>query len=137
MKIRKKPHTPDRSVIRKTDVSGENISFSFKFFDHTDDELCPATFEPEYTQKLMRRLRALSSWTVEKFQKSTDSTIRNHHHGDWQKTSRPGGFGKLKRNFSSQLKAYPVNSGLSICSIQACKREWVRAFGDPCEDCPA
>lgn len=82
---------------QKTDVSNNKLKFSFEFFDHTDEDVCPPEFPSDYTQNLMRRLRALSKWSVEKFQKNYDATIRNHMH-EWEKTDRAG-FGKLKGEF--------------------------------------
>jgi hypothetical protein len=86
-----------RDTFRKTDVSGTLLKFSFAHFDPSDQEMCPAEFAPDYAQALMRRLKAISSWTVEKFQRNYDNTVKNHRH-DWSKTSR-GGFGKLKGDF--------------------------------------
>ena len=94
--IRKRIAT-QRDSFRKTDVSGAILRFSFAYFDHSDAEMCPSEFPADYTQGLMRRLRAISWWTVEKFQRSYDTTIRNHSH-EWSKTSRAG-FGKLKGEF--------------------------------------
>jgi hypothetical protein len=94
--IRKRIAT-QRDQFKKTDVSGAVLKFSFTHFDHSDEELCPAEFPSDYTRILARRLRALSAWTVENFQKKYDSTIRNHMH-DWSKTTRAG-FGKLKGDF--------------------------------------
>jgi hypothetical protein len=93
----KKRAVKQRGAFKKTDVSGTLLKFSFAKFDHSDEEMCPAEFPLNYTQGLMRRLRAISSWTVEKFQRHYDSTLRNHFH-DWAKTSRAG-FGKLKGEF--------------------------------------
>jgi hypothetical protein len=94
----KKRAVQQRDAFKKTDVSGALLKFSFLHFDHSDEEMCPAEFTPQYTQSLMRRLRAISNRTVEKFERNYDGTIKNHAH-DWSKTARPGGFGKLKGEF--------------------------------------
>lgn len=97
----KKARAEVASTIKKTAPDPE-LRFSFKFFDHTDPEVCPANFADGYTQTLMQRLRALSGWKVKEFTGRQDSAIRNHQH-DWSKTSRPEGFGALNATF----KAYP------------------------------
>jgi hypothetical protein len=87
--------------MRKTEADPE-LRFSFKFFDPSDGEMCPAAFNEGYTQTLMQRLRDLSSWKVKQFTGAMDQSIRNHQH-DWAKTSRPKGFANLNTYF----RAYP------------------------------
>jgi hypothetical protein len=89
-------------AIKKRPVPDPQLRFSFKFFDETDAEMCPAVFANGYTQTLMQRLRALSSWTVKQFTTRQDHTIRNHQH-DWTETARPNGFAHLNDFY----KAYP------------------------------
>ncbi len=74
------------------------LRFSFKFFDSSDTEVCPTTFQDGYTQTLMQRLRDLSGWTVKQFTGPCHPSIRNHTH-DWTKTSRPRGFGCLNDHY--------------------------------------
>jgi hypothetical protein len=86
--------------IKKTSTSNPILKFSFKFFDQSDDEMCPAVFKNGYTQTLMGRLQGLSSWTVADFTGRENSSIRNHRH-DWSKTSRPRGFSHLNDHYSA------------------------------------
>jgi hypothetical protein len=85
------------SEIKKTQVDPE-LKFSFRFFDNSDSEICPAAFRDGYTQSLMQRMKDLSSWTVKKFTGSMDKSVRNHSH-DWGKTARPAGFANLNSHF--------------------------------------
>lgn len=89
------------TTIKKTSPDPE-LRFSFKYFDHTDQELCPPNFGEGYTQTLMQRMRDLSSWKVKRFTGSQDQVVRNHTH-DWSGTSRPAGFNNLNAHF----RAYP------------------------------
>ena len=89
-------------AIRKSPDVDPELRFSFKFFDHTDGEMCPAAFGDGYTQTLMQRMRDLSSWKVKRFTEVFDRAIRNHQH-DWTTTARPDGFQHLNDHF----KAYP------------------------------
>ena len=82
--------TPDDGVLR----------FSFKFFDATDAEVCPATFANGYTQNLMQRLRDLSSWKVSDFEANRSKSIRAHPI-DWAETKRPNGFSHLNEQYQS------------------------------------
>lgn len=84
--------------IRKVSPPDVELRFSFKFFDHTDEEMCPKTFVDGYTQALMQRMRDLSSWTVKRFTGSQDTSVRNHIH-DWSKTGRPDGFSSLNQHY--------------------------------------
>lgn len=90
-----------QSAIKKTAPDPE-LRFSFRFFDHSDDEVCPPRFNEGYTRTLMQRLRDLSSWKVKDFTGRTDKAVRNHQH-DWGKTSRPDGFAAL----NGAYKDYP------------------------------
>jgi len=84
------------SQIRKEKVDAA-LCFSFKFFDKSDPELCPAVFRENYTHTLMQRLKDLSSWTVKDFTGPCHKSVRNHPH-DWAKTSRPKGFQHLNEH---------------------------------------
>ncbi len=90
-----------KSLIRKEKVDPE-LRFSFKLFDDSDPELCPAVFRENYTQKLMLRLKDLSTWSVQQFTGPCNKSIRNHTH-DWATTSRPRGF----KHLNEHLRAYP------------------------------
>jgi hypothetical protein len=96
MKPTKIPVSP-KGLIRKEAVDAE-IRFSFKFFDKSDPELCPAVFHEHYTHALLQRLRDLSSWTVKEFTGPCHKSVRNHPH-DWSRTSRPRGFQHLNEYF--------------------------------------
>jgi len=93
----KKTAAQPQSAIRKTEADPE-LRFSFKFFDASDEEMCPVSFGDGYTQTLMQRLRDLSSWKVKRFTGAQDQSVRNHQH-DWTKTSRPKGFANLNAYF--------------------------------------
>jgi len=82
--------SPDDDIIR----------FSFRFYDATDDEVCPSSFEVGYTQSLMDRLKSLSSWKISEFTGSRSRSIRSHPI-DWEKTKRPNGFTHLNEQFQS------------------------------------
>lgn len=101
MPVKKSRPTP-QARIKKAEVPDPDLRFSFKFFDHTDGELCPAEFDDGYTQVLMQRLRDLSTWTVGRFTTRFDKTVRNHQH-EWAETARPDGF----QNLNEHYRAYP------------------------------
>lgn len=91
--VKKSRLPPPPGPIRKTDVRGERLAFSFRFF--TDDEaLCPRNRPDDYTQTLMERLRDLSNWTVADFVEKRSKTVRNHPI-TWSETSRAAGFAHL------------------------------------------
>ncbi len=78
------------------------LRFSFKFFDHSDKEVCPERFPDGYTQTLMQRLRDLSSWTVQEFISNRSSALRAHPI-EWNKTSRKDGFAHLNNEFGEMI----------------------------------
>jgi hypothetical protein len=88
------------STIQKTKVEDEVIRFSFEHFDSSDEEVCPPTFQPHYTQTLMERLKALSSWKLKEFMNAHSKSIRAHPH-DWETTARPQGFQHLNEQLRS------------------------------------
>lgn len=96
-----KPANQDAHV-SKSPVADPELKFSFKLFDANDAEMCPAVFAKGYTQTLMERLRALSTWKISEFTGRQVKAIRNHQH-DWTKTARPDGFAHLNEH----LRAYP------------------------------
>jgi hypothetical protein len=96
----KKGSSISQGSIKKGASPDPELKFSFKFFDSTDDKMCPGDFRKGYTQVLMERLKSLSSWKVKEFVSKPDKSIRNHQH-DWPKTSRPDGFPNLNEQFSS------------------------------------
>ncbi len=98
----KKTKVSLHSTIHKTAIDGY-ICFSFQHFDSSDEEVCPPTFQPNYTQTLMERLKALSSWSVKEFMNSHSKSIRAHTH-DWEKTARPRGL----QHLNEQLRASPA-----------------------------
>ena len=98
----KKTKVSFQSAIHKTAID-DYIRFSFQHFDPSDEEVCPPTFQPRYTQTLMERLKALSSWSVKEFMNSHSKSIRAHTH-DWEKTARPRGF----QHLNEQLRASPA-----------------------------
>lgn len=97
----KKTKTVPQGAIQKEKAPDVELRFSFKYFDASDAELCPPVFRDNYTQTLMERLKALSSWTVQQFTGAQNKSIRNHTH-DWEKTSRPKGF----QHLNEQLRSY-------------------------------
>lgn len=101
-RIKKTQPPSEVGGIKKPTLPENLLRFSFKFFDGSDDELCPPAFPDGYTRKLMERMRGLSSWTVSQFETQFDKAVRNHRH-DWVKTSRPDGFACL----NEQFQAYP------------------------------
>ena len=84
-----------RSAIPTTKVRDEPLRFSFQYF-RDDPEMCPGEYDCAYTQKLIERLQALSSWTVTQFTTKTDKGVRNHRI-DWDRTARPDGFAHLNQ----------------------------------------
>ncbi len=99
----KKSSPVQQSLIQKSKVHDSKIHFSFEYFDSSDTELCPPVFHPHYTQTLMERLKALSSWTIKEFMNSHSKSVRAHPH-DWQKTARPLGF----QHLNEQLRSAPA-----------------------------
>lgn len=76
--------------IRKTEVRGELLTFSFRYFLN-DRQLCPQEHPDGYAQKLAERLRDLSQWTVARFTEGYVKAVRNHRI-DWTRSSQPQGF---------------------------------------------
>jgi len=99
----KKTFPVSQSLIQKSKIQDPKIRFSFEHFDSSDAEVCPPEFHPLYTQTLMERLKALSSWTLREFMNSHSKSIRAHPH-NWEKTARPEGFAHL----NEQLKSIPA-----------------------------
>lgn len=98
----KKTKIPSQSNIHKSKIEDQKICFSFLYFDSSDAEVCPPTFQPHYTQTLMERLKALSSWSLNDFVNNHSKSLRAHTH-DWEKTSRPKGFAHLNEQLRSCL----------------------------------
>jgi len=80
---------PKDNKIKKATSTDVVMTFSFKFFDEKDEDVCPASFHETYTQALMLRLRVLSSWPGEKFRGKMENNIRNHRIA-WEDTARAG-----------------------------------------------
>jgi hypothetical protein len=91
-----------QGAIKKQPVPDPELRFSFRFFDHADQELCPPVFSNGYCQTLMQRLRDVSTLKVKDFTGRQDKALRNHQH-EWDKTSRPDGFAHLNEHY----RAYP------------------------------
>lgn len=100
-RIKVSPAKTASGNVRQSGQTDGLLRFSFKLFDHADEQMCPAKFPDGYTQTLMQRMRDLSSWKVSQFVGAPHKTIRNHRH-DWQRTARPDGFS----NLNEQLRAY-------------------------------
>ncbi|WP_197703888.1 hypothetical protein [Cohaesibacter sp. ES.047] len=101
MPIKKKKNQIVSSTGVKAAVADDDIlRFSFKFFDATDVEVCPAEFQAGYTQTLMDRLKSLSSWRVSDFTGNRSRSIRSHPI-NWDKTSRPDGFVQLNEQYQA------------------------------------
>ncbi|WP_205214998.1 MULTISPECIES: hypothetical protein [Sphingomonas] len=92
------------SGIKKAEVKPPLLKFSFRLFDASDDEACPAPFKEGYVQALMERLKSLSGWTVKEFATPQGRAVRNHTI-DWSDTARPEGFSHL----NEQLRAYEAH----------------------------
>lgn len=100
--MKKSGQTASTSSIKKSTGADRRLRFSFEFFDSNDTEMCPSSFGEGYTQKLMERLRGLSTWTIGTFTQKQDPSLRNHQH-DWSKTAREQGFQHLNEYY----RAYP------------------------------
>lgn len=97
-KIRKtKPNKSSPTGI-KSGRSDGNLTFSFKFFDASDPNVCPPIFNDGYTQTLMDRLKSLSGWTVSEFLTNRSSALRSHP-VDWSETSKKDGFARLNEQY--------------------------------------
>lgn len=79
-------------------MPGEYIRFSFRFFDGSDEEICPRTFEDGYTRTLVERMRDISRMTIQEFTSTKNKALRAHTH-DWEQTNRPNGFNSLNEQF--------------------------------------
>lgn len=79
--------------IPKTAIREECLRFSFQYFSG-DDDLCPGVYTQQYTEKLIERLRDLSSWTISRFVTRCEKAVRNHRI-QWDETGRPDGFAHL------------------------------------------
>lgn len=102
---------PEGSILKGKTPELE-LKFSFKYFDSSDEELCPPKFNENYTQVLMERLKALSSWTVQEFISSNSKSIRSHPH-IWEKTSRPNGFSHLNEQLKGTITGWQFQLTLS------------------------
>lgn len=90
----KKTKLPENAgPIRKTDVRGTLLTFSFRYFIH-DDVVSPTATPDGYLQILMERLRDLSGWTATEFVNPKSRSTRIHPI-EWSATSRPDGFTHL------------------------------------------
>lgn len=89
----KRIEPPVRGAIKKTEVNDQRLRFSFSYFTH-DEQLSPTTFAESYLQKLLERLKSLSSWTLREFTGPTRQAIRNHRIA-LVDTYRPDGFTHL------------------------------------------
>lgn len=89
-----------QSGIKHASHEDPPLTFSFRFFDATDGEVCPPVFGDGYTQALMQRLRDLSVWRVSEFTGSRSSAIRSHPI-DWSGTARPDGFSHLNEQYEA------------------------------------
>lgn len=116
----KKSKLPAESAsgIKKAEIGPSLLKFSFRLFDATDAEVCPATFPNGYVQALMERLKGLSSWTVTDFLTPQGKAIRNHTI-EWEGTARPNGF----RHLNEQFQAYPAHQ------FSISKSRWGRVHG--------
>lgn len=114
---------PPEGRIRKTDIRGELLTFSFRHFAN-DETLCPREHPAGYAQKLAERLRDLSRWTVAQFTERVVKSVRNHRI-TWPETSRPEGFAHLPEQiqegeawqFSISANEYGRVHGLLIGSV--------------------
>ena len=98
----KKTKTPHSSgQVRSVSVPDEYIRFSLRFFDGSDEEICPLTFRDGYTRKLAERMKDISTMTVREFTTNKSKSLRAHTH-DWPNTRRPNGYDCL----NEQYKAY-------------------------------
>ncbi len=86
----------------RAQVPDEYMRFSFRYFDGSDEEMCPRRFDEGYTRTLVERLRDISSMTIREFISTKGKALRAHTH-DWSQTSRPNGFDHL----NEQLRALP------------------------------
>lgn len=99
-RIKKGSAVATESAIKKSPIPDGTLKFSFKLFDPSDGEVCPAKFNDGYTQALMQRLQNLSSWLISEFTGPCHHSIRNHRIS-WEKTKRPDGFTHLNEQFES------------------------------------
>jgi uncharacterized phage-associated protein len=85
----KKTNIPQRGPhISRAMVPDELIRFSFRFFDGTDEKICPSKFQDGYTRTLIERLRDISHMTIKEFTSNKCKALRAHTH-DWPKTKKP------------------------------------------------
>jgi hypothetical protein len=115
-KIKKTSPIPS-SKIKRSEAPNPRLRFSFILFDASDAEVCPPHFNNGYVQKLMERLKNLSSWTINDFLNTKSKSLRNHVIS-WEDTSRKNGF-----NLSEQYSAY------SAFQFSLSANEWGRVHG--------
>jgi hypothetical protein len=96
----KKTKLPVRGehFVRTAAAPDENIRFSFRHFDGSDEEICPRNFPDGYTRTLIERMRDISQMTVREFTSNKSRALRAHTH-DWSSTKRPDGFDCLNEQF--------------------------------------
>ena len=97
----KKTNLTDSNRIKKNLIPVLELNFSFKYFDNSDNELCPPHFQETYTQILMQRLRELSKMSPMEFFQGRNKSLRIHTH-EWSKTARPQGFKHLPQEHRDQ-----------------------------------
>lgn len=79
------------SLIKKMDINGIHISFSFKYLDTQNQKFCIKKKDGKYFNKVVERLQGLSSYTPLALRNSGSSSLRTHPI-DFSKTSEKNGF---------------------------------------------
>lgn len=76
------------------------MRFSFRHYQKTEKFCQPPNGDnPGYSEKLLERLRDISSFTVSDFRKNQSKALRAHRH-NWDETTEPNGYAHL----SEQLR---------------------------------
>jgi hypothetical protein len=78
----------------------QRISFSFRHVDQTHKKFHYSKREPAYFCKVIERLSALCSFTVQEFHAERSAAIRAHAIA-WEGTSEPTGFTHLNEQLRS------------------------------------
>ena len=103
--------TSTGSVHKDKQLPDDLLRFSFRHFQTTAKWCLPGSDEkPNYTEKLLERLRDVSSLSVSEFRTARNRVLRAHLHV-WEGTTEPNGYAHL----SEQLRqCEPWQFALSV-----------------------
>lgn len=85
------PSSPPGRITNRTILPDEFIKFSFKYLDLKHDKFCTVHCRDGYLDKLLERLRDVSSVLVSEFRSNRSKALRSHPI-QWADTTERDGF---------------------------------------------